>query len=196
MHIYLSAGKDKFRFPLTPDSIQIKKGTTSVSFQVIKTGEHKIPRGIQVTGYSWTGVLPGKSMSKYGFVFDWKPPKEIMNKLTKWQEDGEILTLLATQSIIKDKVFIESLNFTYSGVDNVNYTISFSKYRELTITTKKKKKKPAQQQQQQEEQQQQPQQPQTGTKPPVVPENPEQPILSVDIPESEFANGRNGGKPS
>ncbi len=132
---YLTVGSDRLRIPLTPNSISVKEGTTSVSFQVIKIGEHKIPRGTSVTGYSWSGTLPGKNMSDLGFVFDWQDPKEIIKKLKKWQCDGTIIDFTATETGIKDNVFIESATFTHKGAGNVDYQINLSAYRPLSVTT-------------------------------------------------------------
>ena len=190
MDFYLSEGNDKLRFPLTPDSIQIKRGTTAISFNVINKGEHKIPRGTAVTGYSWNGLLPGKSMKGQSFVFDWKQPKKLADKLSKWLEENTILKFMVSGSSINDKVFIESFVCTLIGFDSYQYTISLSAYRPLTITTQKKKKKPKPEPEE-TTQQDDPQKPQGEQKPPVTPENPDQPILSVDIPGTGLASSKN-----
>ena len=135
MDMYLSAKEHEIRIPLLPNKLTVKKNTTSISFQIIKIGEHKIPRGTSVTGYSWTGVFPGESMSNLGFVFDWREPKELIEQIQSWQNSGEILDFTVTGTGIKDKVFIESFTSDYQGKDNVNYTINLSAYRKVTVTT-------------------------------------------------------------
>lgn len=135
MDMYLTAGSDRFRIPLLPNKVSVKRGTTSISFQIIKTGEHKIPRGTAVTGYSWTGVFPGESMSDLGFVFDWIAPKYIIDKLTNWMTRGEKLDFLISGAGVKDTVFIDSFTYDYAGRDNVNYTLSLSAYRPVTVTS-------------------------------------------------------------
>lgn len=132
---YLTVDKDRLRIPLTPNNISVKEGTLSLSFQVIKEGEHKIPRGTQVTGYSWQGLLPGKSMSDLGFVFDWQKPTDIIEKLKSWQKAGKIIDFTVTEASIKDKVFIENVTFTHQGAGNVSYQINLAAYRPLTVTT-------------------------------------------------------------
>ncbi len=193
-HFYLTVGNDRLRLPLTPDNISVKKGTKAISFDVIKDGEHKIPRGMAVTGYSWNGTLPGKAMSDLGFVFDWQNPKDIIKKLNTWQEKGKIIEFMVTEAGIKDNVFIDSANYTYAGPGNVNYQLTLSSYRPLTVTNAPKqpkikipveKPKPT---------------PTTtpsspsggGSKPPQpqTPTNPTKPPLSVTIPTTTLTKPR------
>ena len=132
---YFTVGTERLRFPLTPNKLNVKRGTTSVSFQIIKKGEHKIPRGIAATGYSWNGTLPGKNKSNLGFIFDWQKPSEIIKLLKKWQEKGTIIEFTATETGVKDKVFIDNATYTYTGAGDVDYQINLSAYRPLTVTT-------------------------------------------------------------
>ncbi len=133
-NIFLTVGSYRLRFPLTPDSISVKKGTTSISFQIIKNGEHKIPRGTAVTGYSWNGTLPGESMSDLGFIFDWQDPQYIVKKLDEWQSSGAKIALTVTEVGIVDKVFIDNVTYTYTGAGHVKYQITLTAYRPLSVT--------------------------------------------------------------
>lgn len=135
MDIFLTVGSDRIRIPLLPDKVSVKKGTTSISFQIIKNGEHKIPRGTSVTGYSWSGVFPGESMSNLGFVFDWASPKYLIDKLTNWQTRGEKIDFMISGAGVKDTVFIDSFSYDYVGKDNVNYTLSLSAYKPMSVTS-------------------------------------------------------------
>ena len=135
MDIFLDVGQSRLKIPLLPNKITVKRGTMSTSFQVINGGEHKIPRGTQVTGYSWQGVFPGEGMSGLGFVKHWRDPKSLVEQILSWQENKDKISLLITDSCIKDTVFIDSFTYEYQGKENINYTINLSAYRKLTVTT-------------------------------------------------------------
>lgn len=135
--VHMTVGNDRLYFPLTPDKVTEKDTTTSISFQIIKDGEHKIPRGTSVTGYSWSGTLPNIAMASLGFVDRdaWLEPTEIIKILKKWQKAGKIIKLVVTGVGISDDVFIENLTFNHRGPGLVDYQINVSAYRPVTVTT-------------------------------------------------------------
>lgn len=137
MDIYLTAKSngERLRFPLLPDRINVKTGALPVSFQIIKLGEARIPRGTALTGVSWNGVLPGASMKDVSFVFDWQEPNVIVKLLNDWEGRGETLTLMVTETTINADVFIESFTYEHYGVDNVSYTLNLTQRRELYVET-------------------------------------------------------------
>lgn len=137
MDIFLKSKTDAdwFRFPIMPDSISVKTSAKAQSINIIGVGEVKVPRGTQLTGYSWNGIFPHESNSGHSFVFDWQEPTAIVQKLREWQEAGETLTLMVTELCINEDVFIEGFNYEYRGIGDCSYTINLSVRRELTITT-------------------------------------------------------------
>lgn len=137
MDIYLKPKTESewFRFPVMPDRINIKSSAKSQTINIINIGEIKVPRGSQLTGYSWNGILPAEANSGHSFVFDWQEPTAIIKKLREWQEAGETLTLMVTELCINEDVFIESMNYEYQGVGDCSYTINLSVRKELSIST-------------------------------------------------------------
>ena len=137
MDIYLTAKSngERLRFPLLPERLNVKTGALPVSFQIIKLGEARIPRGTALTGYSWNGVFPGQSMSDASFVFDWQEPNRIISLLKEWEGKGETLTLMVTETTINADVYIESFTFEHYGIDNVSYTLNLTQVRELFVET-------------------------------------------------------------
>ena len=137
MDIYLTAKSngERLRFPLLPDRLNVKTGALPVSFQIIKLGEARIPRGTALTGYSWNGIFPGQSMSDASFVFDWQEPNRIVSLLKEWEGKGETLTLMVTETTINADVFIEGFTFEHYGIDNVSYTLNLTQIRELYVET-------------------------------------------------------------
>lgn len=136
MDFYLSDSSGvRLRFPMVPDRLNVKTGALSVSFNIIKRGEVKIPRGSTLTGYSWNGTLPGRSMRAAPLVFDWQEPQRIIDLLNYWQENGETLRFMATELSISADVFIEALSYEFFGADSVSYQITLTMRRGLLIST-------------------------------------------------------------
>ena len=137
MDFYLSDSSGvRLRFPMKrKDRLNVKTGALSVSFNIIKRGEVKIPRGSTLTGYSWNGTLPGRSMRAAPFVFDWQEPQRIIDLLNYWQENGETLRFMATELSISADVFIEALSYEFFGADSVSYQITLTMRRGLLIST-------------------------------------------------------------
>lgn len=136
MDFYLTdASGVRLRFPLLPDRLNVKTGALSVSLTIIKKGEVKIPRGTALTGYSWSGTFPGRSMSDASFVFDWQEPQRIIDLLNYWQENGETLRFMVTELSISADVFIEAFSYEFFGVDSTSYQLTLTMRRDLTIST-------------------------------------------------------------
>lgn len=137
MDIFLTLKRtnERLRIPLLPDRISIRTGSTAISYQIIKIGEAKIPRGSALASYSWNGTFPSESMRNLPFVNDWQQPAKYIDLLKEWEKNGEILNLMVTETTINADVFIETFTYDRFGVDNANYSISLTQYRELTLST-------------------------------------------------------------
>lgn len=135
MDIYLTKKStgDRLRIPLLPDRFNVKTNAAALTFNVINTGELKIPRGTGIKSYQWNGILPGKGMANASFVHDWQKPTTIIALLEQWEAAGEILRLMVTETNINADVFIESMTYEHFGVDSVSYTLILSTYKELYI---------------------------------------------------------------
>jgi hypothetical protein len=125
----------RLRIPILPDRLSIKTGAATIAFNVIKTGEVKIPRGSMLTGYSWTSTLPGETMRRMPFVYDWQTPDKTISLLKEWMNGGDTLRFMATDITINTDVFIESFAYEYYGMGDVSYTITLTVRRELLIET-------------------------------------------------------------
>lgn len=143
--IYLTdkTKNQRLRFPITPDTVGIKTGALQTSFTVIKLGEVRIPRGSQLRSFSWTGVLPDKTMNGQPFVFDWQEPASIIKTLEGWEEAGTALNLMITELSINLDVYIDTFTYNYRGMGRAEYSIGLTAKRSLTVTTIAAPKKPA-----------------------------------------------------
>jgi len=138
MQIYLTAKPqgERVQIPLLPDRLEVTTSAATIAANIINLGEVKIPRGVNLTGYTWDGVLPGPHMQKLKFVANWASPQSILKTLRDWQAKGTTLTLLITDLTINEDVFIESLNYEFEGGGgDIKYQIKLAKRIELTIKT-------------------------------------------------------------
>lgn len=133
------SGSKQLVFPIIPNEVNEAAGANTIPINIIKTGENKIPRGEKVTGYSWDGLFPGKGMKGYSFVnsgvsSDWKEPKKLVSQIEEWKKGGTELTLVIGD-IINVDVFVEVFNKKYYGAGHCRYSITLTKYPNLTVTT-------------------------------------------------------------
>ena len=47
------------QFPMMPNAVKTEAATRFMSYDIMKTGEVVIPLGEDLTGFSWSGLLPG-----------------------------------------------------------------------------------------------------------------------------------------
>ena len=64
-------------FPMNPEEIQVKAATRFQSYDIMNKGEVKLPLGEELTGFSWSGKLPGRARRNDPFVISWTDPKAI-----------------------------------------------------------------------------------------------------------------------
>ncbi len=101
----------------TPDEIKCGNTTNFKTFDLIDGGERKIPKGIQLTTFEWSGVLPGEANSKQPFIYQelWHPPKQMQQIFSRWRTSGTKLKLVITDTPINHNVYIDEYNVTYKG---------------------------------------------------------------------------------
>lgn len=129
---------EKFQFSMTPEEVNVKTSSSFRSFNVIEKGEVKIPKGEELTGVSWNGILPGENASSYKFIDkkSWREPKEIIKQLTRWRENGDKLKVLVTQTPINLDVYIRDFDSKYvGGQGNVKYTINLIVAKTMQVKT-------------------------------------------------------------
>lgn len=136
MYMYLTSESERVQFPLLPDRVNVRTTASVVASSVINLGEVKIPRGSNLTGYSWNGVFLGEHAKGLGFVANWVTPSSMIASLRTWMESGTTLTFLITDITVNDEVFIESFEWNYAGgMGDVSYSIVLTKRRTLSIST-------------------------------------------------------------
>ena len=74
----------------------------------------RIPKGENLTGISWEGVLPGISKRSDFHVKEWRETKDIISMWNKFKTGGRRLKLLGTETPVNYDVYLENYDVTYA----------------------------------------------------------------------------------
>lgn len=123
--------------PLTPESVKYKSEGKFASYNIIGTGEVRLPDGEKLTKFSWKGRLPGESMRNMKIVNsqEWRSANEIQRIFENWRKKGKKLRLLVTGTIINHDVYLESYQSDASKKDTIEYSISFVVAKDIIVHT-------------------------------------------------------------
>ena len=130
---------EEIQLCLPPYKISIKTGANFRNYSVVELGEIKIPKGTRLENISWSGILPGAHILHYPFCIReaWDLPNEIAITLHRWQEAGDKIKLLVTQTPLMNlEVYLKDFSFEPSGGNgDLKYSLSLISARELEILT-------------------------------------------------------------
>ena len=93
----------KFTFPALPEKVQGKYAAKYQSFDIISLGTVKVPKGTDVSEFSWDGVFFGASKKNEAIVKTnaWKSPNECVKILNDYMLNETVLTLIVSETWIK-----------------------------------------------------------------------------------------------
>ena len=126
----------KFTFPALPEKVQGKYAAKYQSFDIISLGTVKVPKGTDVSEFSWDGVFFGASKKNEAIVKTnaWKNPNECVKILNDYMFNETVLTLIVTETWINVDVTISSFQPRPVGAyGNVEYSITFVQKKPLKI---------------------------------------------------------------
>ena len=129
---------EKISLAWVPEKISVKESAQFQSYNIIERGEVKVPKGKRLSAVSWEAVFPGESRTEDSFIKseNWETPTEIIQRLQAWQNAGNKLNLLITQTPVNLDVFLESLDYSFEGgMGDAKYNISFISAEDLLIKT-------------------------------------------------------------
>ena len=130
-------------FPMLPEEIKVMTGGLFATYTILRTGTVKVPSGRDLTGFSWSGILPGEKRKYEPYVSrsqsapyesDWKDPKQLQILWSIYERDGIKLRLMVTETPINHDVYIESYDMAYRyGMGDYAYTINLLHAIDLTV---------------------------------------------------------------
>lgn len=133
----------RFTFPALPEKIKGSYAAKYQTFDIISRGTIKVPKGTNVTTFSWEGEFFGRSKRNEPIVKknDWQEPTECVKILTDFMEKETVLNLIVTETWINADVTISSFQpVSYGAYGNIQYSIEFTVKKDLKIYTTKELK--------------------------------------------------------
>ena len=105
----------------------------------MNVGEHRIPLGEELTGFKWSGILPGEARKDAPYVQAWQKPSAIQSKFSIWRNRGKKLKLTVPGTPINHAVYLVSYACDYSGgMGDTDYDIEFTTAKEVIVGTEEK----------------------------------------------------------
>ena len=142
MDIYITdkGSGETLHIPMLPEEIECQTSTRFISFDLMGSGEVKIPKGENLTGFSWSGTLPGLARGRQPYIQDRINPKSVQSMLSEYRSKGALLRLLVTDTPINHDVYLDSYSMKYlGGYGDYSYTISFVVAKGIVINTETSK---------------------------------------------------------
>lgn len=141
MRLSLQADNSKVVFPINPESIDLDESVRSIPIETLEDAI-EFPNGSVPSRYSWTGILPGRARRNAPYVHsgEWKDPETIDARIREWLDNSKILTFQATETKLRDRVYVASYTSSRrGGHDDIYYSITLVEHRNLHVKRKKKK---------------------------------------------------------
>ncbi len=139
LHKDANGNSDAMAFAMLPEEVTVEAATVFQTFDIIDTGEVKIPRGEKLTGFSWKGTLPGEMLRYRSDIIKthyWMPPEVMIGCWSMWRRNGTKLRLMLTGTVINHDVYLSDYTITNKGAGgNVDYEISFVAAKDLIVYT-------------------------------------------------------------
>lgn len=136
--IYLTPeGGKQIVFPMIPSKVHMGGEGKFLSYDIIKIGEVKLPRGSSLMTVSWNNaILPGSKRKSEIYVKSWSAPNDIISTIRTAQVKGTKCRLLVTGTRINLDVYIQKFEGDYQGGHgDFFYSIKFLQARDVKIYT-------------------------------------------------------------
>jgi hypothetical protein len=138
MDFYLTAPNgSRIHFPINPEKITCQTGNRIQTFDVISLGTIALPRGTVPAKFTFEGFFPGQARQDASYVTDWRSPKELVEVLSAWRDQGLKLRLLVTETPINHDVYFDGEDsFEHEwkgGHGDCWYMIRLVRARELVV---------------------------------------------------------------
>lgn len=138
LEIYIQEieGGATLQIPMAPEKIQVDASTRFLSYEIMNSGEHRIPLGEELTGFRWHGILPGEKRQGAPYIQAWKDPNTIQGRFSIWRNRGKKLKLTVPGTPINHSVYLVSYSCEYAGaMGDIEYDIEFCVAKEVVVLT-------------------------------------------------------------
>lgn len=123
---------EKIRFPVLPETINVRKGSANKSVSIQGLGEVVIMQEAPADGISFSSFFPAYPFP--GVQFDnLTAPEVLANKIVSWKNSDKPSHVLLTGTDLNMFCVIESFTYEERGGDvgTLHYSIAFKEYKEV-----------------------------------------------------------------
>lgn len=137
-----NAEKQKFQFPVLPETFQIKSGSSNDSVDIAGLGEITIMQSRPALQFSFSSFFPATKFPGVG-VSKITKPLTLVKKINKWKAGKKPVHFICTSLGVDLYCTIESFTYSESGGDvgTISYSITLKEYREISVRKIKVKSK-------------------------------------------------------
>lgn len=122
------------QFPMAPNAVKTEAATRFMSYDIMKTGEVVIPLGEDLTGFRWSGLLPGPARQSEPYIRAWTDPQVMQSKFSIWRRYNKKLLLTVTGTPIMHAVYLENYDCeSFGGHGDIEYSISFKVAKDIIV---------------------------------------------------------------
>ena len=132
MWLTRNGGTEKIRFPVLPESISVKEGSTNRSVDIQGLGEVVIKQDVRASNISFSSFFPAVPFPGVQFE-DLTPPSELRRKIMAWRTDETPVQFMITGGFINGFFTIEDFLYEEKGGDigTLHYTLTLKSYQEI-----------------------------------------------------------------
>lgn len=132
MWLTFNGEKEKLRFPVLPEEINIKKGLSSKSVDIQGLGEVVIMQDPTAIVISFSSFFPSTPFPGVQFE-DLTPPSDLKDKITTWQKSDTPVHFIITGTTVNIFCVIEDFSYSEQGGDvgSLHYSLTLKEYKEV-----------------------------------------------------------------
>ena len=150
MDIYITnlETKEDLRIPMLPTEVNGTIANKFATYNILKNGEVRIPRGTSLDTYTWSAYFPGKKRKNDPYIRGWTSPKKcdtFMRHLKAKNGKPVKARLLVTETHINLDVYLQSYTPTETGgYGDIKYSVTFIRAKKVTVKKSAKVAQPLQ----------------------------------------------------
>lgn len=125
-------------FPVLPEDFKVSYAGSFASYQILRTGEIKIPNGVELSSISWDSFFETESLKDMPYVDkeNYHDAEYMHGKLERIKIDGRKVRVMLTESPINFDCYLESFQPSLKTIKGrMYYSISFIQAKDVMIGT-------------------------------------------------------------
>ena len=129
MEFWFIQGNEKYQLPAPPSEFTLTSSNNNQTVNVYKTGDLALWGPKNLDTITIQSFFPNpKTGRKYKCSYG--DPWEVIKMINRWRDSGKTTKLLITDTDINMECLIDKFEY---GINDVNFSITFTQYRKITI---------------------------------------------------------------